>query len=65
MQIKRNNNKNERKDETKIKSLAMTVSEIHLQGYDKKEAHLQGVKLKIKSKTLHPCPAKHLGLTNL
>ena len=43
----------------------MTVSEIHLQGNDKKEAHLQGMKLKIKCKTLHPCPAKHLGLTNL
>ena len=50
MQSKRSNNKNERKDETKIKSLAMTVSEIHLQGYDKKEAHLQGVKLKLKAK---------------
>ena len=25
------------------------VSEIHLQGNDKKEAHLQGVKLKIKT----------------
>ena len=42
----------------------MTVSEIHLQGNDKKEVQVQGVKLKIKSKTLHPCPAKHLGLTN-
>ena len=46
MQIKRNNNENERKDETKIKSLAMTVSEIHLQGNDKKEVQVQGVKLK-------------------
>ena len=38
----------------------MTVSEIHLQGNDKKEVHLQGVKLKIKSKTLHPCPISTL-----
>ena len=50
MQSKRSSNKNERKDETKIKSLAMMVSEIHLQGNDKKEAHLQGVKLKLKAK---------------
>ena len=50
MQSKRSNNKNERKDETKIKSLAMTVSEIHLQGYDKKEVQPQGVKLKLNAK---------------
>ena len=43
MQIKRSNNENERKDETKIKSLAMTVSEIHLQGNDKKDVQVQGV----------------------
>ena len=48
MQSKRSNNKKERKDETKIKSLATMISEVHLQGYDKKEAHLQGMKLKIK-----------------
>ena len=47
MQSKRSNNKNERKDETKIKSLATMVSEIHLQGNDKKEAQPQGMKLKL------------------
>ena len=52
MQSKRSNNKNERKDETKIKSLAMTVSEIHLQGNDKKEVQVQGVKLKLKQRLI-------------
>ena len=28
------------------------VSEIHLQGNDKKEAHLQGVKLKLKQRLI-------------
>ena len=50
MQIKQSNNENEHKDETKIISLAMTVSEIHLQGNDKKEVQVQGVKLKLNAK---------------
>ena len=37
---------------------------MHLQGYDKKEVQPQGVKLKTKHETLHPCPTKHLSLTN-
>ena len=52
MQIKRSNNENERKDETKIKSLAMTVNEVHLQGNDKKEVQVQGVKLKLKQRLI-------------
>ena len=52
MQIKQSNNENERKDETKIKSLAMTVSEIHMQGNDKKEVQVQGVKLKLKQRLI-------------
>ena len=58
MQIKRSNNKNERKDETKIKSLAMTVSEIHLQGNDKKEVQVQEVKQKNKARNASPLPYK-------
>ena len=64
MQIKQSNNENEHKDETKIISLAMTVSEIHMQGNDKKEVQVQGVKLKTKHETLHPCPTKHLSLAS-
>ena len=65
MQTKRSYKQNERNDETKIKSLATMVCEVHLQGNDKKEVQVQGVKLKNqKHETLHPCPTKHLSLTS-
>ena len=65
MQSKRSYEQNERNDETKIKSLAMMVSGVHLHGKDKKEVQVQGVKQKkTKHETLHPCPTKHLSLTS-
>ena len=65
MQSKRNNNENERKDETKIKSLAMMVKRNTPARPRQKRGATARSEAKIKSKTLHPCPAKHLGLTNL
>ena len=49
MQSKRSYEQNERNDETKIKSLAMMVSGVHLHGKDKKEVQVQGVKQKKQS----------------
>ena len=58
MQSKRSYKQNERKDETKIKTLAMMVSGVHLQGNDKKEVQVQGVKQKNKAQHASPLPDK-------
>ena len=58
MQSKRSYKQNERKDETKIKSLAMMVSGVHLQGNDKKEVQVQGVEQKPKYQHASPLPDK-------
>ena len=64
MQSKRSYKQNERNDETKIKSLAMMVKRNTPARPRQKRGASARSEAKIKCKTLHPCPAKHLSLTS-